>query len=242
MCHLSQCPVLLLSYLECDLNLAPCPICASVHVEVWKGFAGLFHAWKQKALQEGSLLFSPARIAQLWLMPCHFQPLNPKLSLGAGDPLLGQQNLGVDGKHRDDLSHRDPFLQKHQEWRVRWERKVLKTPKNIKGNPSSQSINHHPRAQEDALLHPSAPAPRAFLFNFPTLCFCLLQWDELFTEKINVMFKNPAGWMCFKAGGGKCEQQLWSALPWVPAAHFPLVQRLLAPSSSGQAVVSAGAG
>lgn len=106
MCHLSQCPVQLLSYLElCELNLGPCPICASVH-----GFTGLFHAWKEKA---GTAF--PAGTAQLWLMPCHFQPLNPKLSLGAGDPLLGQQNLPRDGKHRDDLSHRDPFLQKHQE-------------------------------------------------------------------------------------------------------------------------------
>lgn len=105
-------PVLLLSYLECDLNLGPCPVCASVHTAGLKRLLWSFPCMERKSIAKRVF---PAGIAQLWLMPCHFQPLNPKLPLGAGDPLLGQQNLSGDGKHRDDLSHRDSFLQKRQE-------------------------------------------------------------------------------------------------------------------------------
>lgn len=144
-------------------------------LQVWKGFAGLFLAWKEKPLQKGSLLFFPAGIAPLWLMPCHFQPLNQKMSLGAGDSPLGQQNLGADGEHGDDLSHRDPLHQKHQEEKVRRERKVLKTIKKYKLTPAVRpSVTIH-QLRRMLCLTPEPPAPRAFLFRSSTLCFCLPQ-------------------------------------------------------------------
>lgn len=143
-----------------------------------KGFAGLFLHGKKKHCKKAPLLFFPAATARLWLMPCHFQPLNQRLSLVI--PSWGSKTsveMGSTDRPIGTLSSRSIRNEESG-------RKVLKTIKKYKLTPAvSLSVTIH-QFRRMLCFPPVPPAPRSFLFNTPTFCFCLPQGDSCLLRKL----------------------------------------------------------